>query len=123
MKTYNPLHAPTDKAKLASLIEAIRTNQEISPIVVNGDQAITGSHRVRAFEIAFEKYSNQEAGWEDTVEPSIPVVEIDDETLLAACNAVGADDFSEVLHFDDLYMAIERLTTDEELKAAVADQY
>jgi ParB-like chromosome segregation protein Spo0J len=123
MKTYNPLHAPVDKTKLASIIEAIRTNQAISPIVVSGEQAITGSHRIRAFEIAFEKYSNQEAGWEDTGEPSIPVVEIDDETLLAACNAVGADDFSEVVHYDDLYVEIERLTTDEELKAAVADQY
>lgn len=123
MKTYNPLHAPTDSAKLASIVEAIRTNQTITPIVINGEQAITGSHRVRAFEIAFEKYSNQEAGWEDTDEPSIPVVEIDDETLLAACKAVGADDFSEVVHYDDLYIEIEALATDDELKAAVADQY
>ena len=123
MKTYTPLHTPTDKAKLASLIEAIRLNQPIQPIVINGEQAITGSHRVRAFEIAFEKYRNQEAGWEDTAEPSIPVVEIDDETLVAACNAIGADDFSEVVHYDDLYIEIERLASGEELKAAVADQY
>jgi len=123
MKTYTPLHSPTDNAKLAAIIEAIRTHQTISPIVVIGEQAITGSHRVRAFEIAYEKYVNQELGWEDTNEPSIPAVEIDDETLTAACNAVGAEDFSEVVHYDDLYMEIERLATDDELKAAVADQY
>jgi hypothetical protein len=123
MKTYNPLHAPTDTAKLDALVEAIRTNQTITPVVVCGEQAITGSHRVRAFEIAFQKYRDQEAGWEDTEEPAIPVIEIDDETLMAACNAIGADEFGDVVHYDDLYIAIEEHTSDADLKAALEDQY
>jgi len=89
MNTYTPIHTPNDTEKLDSIIESIRRGKKITPVLVIGEQALTGSHRVRAFELAYEKYRNQEPGWEDTEEPVIPVVEIDEETLTAAFGAAG----------------------------------
>jgi|JI9StandDraft_2_1071091.scaffolds.fasta_scaffold03069_12 hypothetical protein len=123
MNTYTPIHTPNDTEKLDSIIESIRRGKKITPVLVIGEQALTGSHRVRAFELAYEKYRNQEPGWEDTEEPVIPVVEIDEETLTAACQVIGAESVADVVHFDELYAAIERVTDSDEIKSAVADQY
>lgn len=82
-------HAPTDPAKLASLIDAMRRDgwtEAIPAVIAIGDEAITGSHRIaaaketdtpiRAVDLIEEAVDIEATGW--TVEELLTVADDDD---------------------------------------------
>jgi len=86
MKTYNPPHDVTDSAKLASMIETIRTGGELPPVVVCGDMAFSGSHRIEAYRQAY-RLANAcvDGSWDEVDVGSVPAVEVSDECYCRAC--------------------------------------
>jgi hypothetical protein len=105
MTNYIPPHQPTDKAKLASLVEAIKSGAKITPVVVCGDIALTGSHRIAAFALA---------------KVSPPVIGIEEITLKKALILCAAKDISETSH--NLLCAALFAVCDGDAKDALADQ-
>jgi hypothetical protein len=124
MTHYQPPHEVTCEDKLASLIEAFRTNQDITPIAVQGDFAFTGSHRIEAHRQAYELWNTEAAGWdrEKTQEPVLEAIEVDDETYLAACAREGVEHHEQIGDYDAICSALYDATDDAELKAALEDQ-
>ena len=122
MKTYTEPHQVKDIDKLASLIEAYRTNQAITPIVVQGELAFTGSHRIAAHRQAWKLWNTEADGWEDASEPELESVEIDDETWHRACTLRGVDHLDELGDWNDLCSALYDASDDEDVKSALEDQ-
>jgi hypothetical protein len=124
MTNYNEPHAVRDETKLAALIEAYRTNQDISPIVVTGDTAITGSHRIAACRTAKQLWESEAAGWENSNEPVLRAVEISQDAWDKACKVhdVEDGDLWSIGDYNDLCQAIYAATDDGEVKAALEDQ-
>lgn len=122
MQTYNPPHIARDTEKLTALIEAIRTNQPITPIVIDGENAICGSHRIAAYEKAYKLWAAETKGWENTNEPVIPVVELMQSDIDAAIESVGGESWDDLGEWNDIVEAIYNVTDDTEVKAALADQ-
>ena len=118
MKHYNPPHPPTDKAKTLAMVEAIRQGQSLPPIVINGDNALTGSHRIAAYEIAWKLWDSQAPGWDDASEPTIEVIECSNEDL----DSVASNYDLATGDFNALASALYATTNDFGLKAALADQ-
>jgi hypothetical protein len=80
MKTYNPPHSPTDAAKLATMVEQIVFGHDLPPIVVSGETALTGSHRIAAYMRA----ERDERVERDLVIPAVEVSDIDVKRALVA---------------------------------------
>lgn len=47
---YNPPHEVRDTEKLSSMINALKSGQSLPPIIVCGEVAFSGSHRIAAHE-------------------------------------------------------------------------
>ena len=117
-----PLHGVRDPAKLASLVESFRTGRPVPAVVVQGETALTGSHRIAAHEIAWRAWSRQEEGWDDTEEPTLEMVEVSEDDYLAACRLLGISHHDEVEHFDLFAAALYTATEDDAVKAALVNQ-
>lgn len=93
----DPLHEPYNAAKVAELADALRANGwQGAPIVVAGEQAVTGSHRIAAA----TRLWNQ-----DGIEVEIPRIEISD-----LCELYGLDWDAITAEYDyDLYEAATAL--------------
>ncbi len=122
MKLYTPPHAPENEEKVASLIEAFRVGAKITPVVTQGLFAICGSHRIAAYEEAWQRWDMEEPGWENSPEPELDVVEIDDETWERACEQNGVEHLDDLWDFNDICRAVFDATDDEEIRSALADQ-
>lgn len=108
---YNPPHAATDREKLNGMIEALRLGRPLPPIVVVGQQAISGSHRIEAQDQARRLWANETEGWENSPEPKLEAIELDDVEV----------DFDE-LDFNMIASHVYRNTSSVEIKAALEDQ-
>ena len=73
---YQPPHEVRDQAKLNALVEILKNGGELPPVLVCGDRAYSGSHRLAAWEMM-------------DVEPS--VVEIDDAEYCEVMTALDLD--------------------------------
>lgn len=122
MQTYAEPHQVKDLDKLASLIEAYRTNQSITPIVVQGELAFTGSHRIAAHRQAWKLWNTEDDGWKDASEPELESVEIDDETWQRACTLRGVAHLDELGDWNDLCAALYDASDDDDVKSALQDQ-
>jgi hypothetical protein len=109
MATYpNPPHGVQDGDKLAAMVEALREGRPLPPIVSEpgGYNAICGSHRIAAWRAA-------------EAEPDVLVMSEADWS--AACTELGVDYLDEV-DYEDQCRAVAGVTTDPEIRAALADQ-
>lgn len=121
MRFFQPPHEPTDAAKLDAMVETIRTGGTLPPVVRIGAIALTGSHRIAAYEKAY-KLSNAIAdGWENVIVGEIPSVEISDAELRTALASIDCEYPDETDH-NTLCEAIYRTTTDDDVRNAIADQ-
>lgn len=121
MIRYIAPHDPVDQAKLAILTTAYRTGQPVTPVVVGGDVAFTGSHRLAAYWAAFEEWAQDEDG--DLLEPELETIEVSDEDYRAACDLLDISwhvDATDAVEFAE---ALYNVTGDEDLKAALKDQF
>ena len=73
---YQPPHEVRDQEKLNDLIEMLKNGGELPPVLVCGDRAYSGSHRLAAWEVM-------------GVEPS--VVEMSDEEYCQVMEALDLD--------------------------------
>lgn len=119
---YNAPHEARDNDKVNALVEAFRTGQEITPIVVQGETAFTGSHRIAAHLKARQLWNDGAAGWEDASEPELQAVEIDDETWERACEMRDVEHLDELGDYNELCQALYDATEDDDIKSALEDQ-
>lgn len=119
-----PPHEARDRSKIAALIESLRAGRLVPAVAVQGETALTGSHRVAAHERAWRAWSRGEEGWEDAPEPALDTVEVSEDDYLAACRLLGVGHHDEVRfeNFDLFAAALHAATGDDDLKAALADQ-
>ena len=73
---YQPPHEVRDQEKLNALVEILKNGGELPPVLVCGDRAYSGSHRLAAWELM-------------DVEPS--VVEMDDAEYCKVMEALDLD--------------------------------
>lgn len=73
---YQPPHEVRDQEKLNALVEILKNGGELPPVLVCGDRAYSGSHRLAAWELM-------------DVEPS--VVEMDDAEYCEVMEALDLD--------------------------------
>ena len=120
---YTPPHDATDGPKIDALVESYRTGQEVTPVLVYGDRALTGSHRIEAHRRASALWECSAPGWEDIDDhPQLSVVRMDDADWLAACESCGVDDLDDLSDHGAICAAIYHSTDDSRIRAALADQ-
>lgn len=101
-------HDVRDTAKLAAMVEVLRTGGSLPPVVVepNGVRALTGSHRI--------------AAWYELGQDA-DVLVLTDEQYAAACDYYGVEYLDE-LDMEDACRAVYETCGDDEIRAALADQ-
>jgi uncharacterized ParB-like nuclease family protein len=108
MTSYNQPHEVRDQNKLDSMIETLNNGGTLPAVIVCGNQAFTGSHRIAAWEAC---------GIEATV------IEISDEDYIATLTKMGLDwETDEVNDYNDFCSALYEVTDNEEIKNAIEDQ-
>jgi hypothetical protein len=122
MKHITPPHEVRDSEKLASIVESFRLGRPVPPVACQGPTALTGSHRIAAYEAAYESWDAGEEGWEDSPEPALETVEVSDEDYIAACKLIGHDPYEDIKEFSLFAAALHEATEDGNLKSALADQ-
>lgn len=109
MRFFNPPHEAEDQKKVEALVEAFRCGKEVTPVVVYGDDAYTGSHRIAAHAIAVENWES--GNWDFETYTDLPVVEIDDEEFAAAYDEydinITLENLLDNTSCDDLRSALE----------------
>ena len=104
--TPNPLHEVRDAEKLAGLMDSMTASGWVgAPVVVDGDWAITGAHRIAA---AMRLWNHER------IDIPIPRVEISD-----LCAVYGLDWAAHVEDSGDWYEAIRTIA--ERLPAVVVE--
>lgn len=121
MRTYNPPHKAHDDAKLASMMAMLRQGIDLPPIVVNGETALSGSHRIAAYQAAQKRRESLDLAWED-VPDRIPAVELSDADCQAAADYLGVEYLTDARDCNEVARAIHVTTTDPAVRAAIADQ-
>jgi len=108
MTRYLPPHKVTDPEKLQNMIDTLKSVGKLPAVVVFGDQAFSGSHRI--------------AAW-DACDLPHDAVEISDEDYIAALDRMGLDwERDDVKDYTDFCDALAAVTHDLDVKAAIADQ-
>lgn len=105
-----PPHEVTQSDKLVRLVQALKSGEPLTPVVVqpNGVTAICGSHRIAA---ALE------------TDDDIEVLTISDEDWAAALQELGVDDEDwDAVDWNTLCEAVFKTTIDERVRAALEDQ-
>ena len=106
---FQPPHEIKDPKKYLSMVKAIESGIKLPPIVVCGEQALSGSHRI--------------AAW-NACEEEIDYIEIGEDLYIAACESMGLDPlYDEVRDYDELCQQIYNLTDDNDVKEAIKDQF
>ncbi len=124
MTTYRTPHTPDNKVKLASMVAAIKSGETMPPLVVIGETAITGSHRIAAYDAANSLVeASTDDDWDSALPIEIPTVELCNDDYTQGMIAIGLDpSVDDPREFNDLCTAIYSLTDDCDVKAALADQ-
>jgi len=120
-QTYNPLHDVQDQNKFKQMVEALRQGETLSPIVADGDDLLTGSHRYAAYVQAWNNWNDEEPGWQETPEPYVQILEVDEQEMLSTYLVM---DVSPDL-WKDSHMVpttLYEITEDTEIRAALKDQ-
>ena len=73
---YQPPHEVRDQGKLNALVEILKNGGELPPVLVCGDRAYSGSHRLAAWELM-------------DVEPSVVEEATDLEEFLNVAQSLG----------------------------------
>lgn len=107
MTYYETPHEITDRSKAAGMIKTLRSGNTVPPIVVIGNQAITGSHRVYAA---------------NKTEIEIETVEVSDIDYLRACYVIDHDTHHDYPDINNFCAALFAVTDEQELKDALKDQ-
>lgn len=90
-----PPHLPTDEKKLAEMVYILETGGSLPPVLVNGEQAYSGSHRI--------------AAWE-AMEMDVEFVELDDDGYVAVMTELGLDPmYDTVYDFEPFLDAADEL--------------
>mgnify|MGYP006402691411 CR=1 FL=1 len=114
MKTYHPPHRWIDADKVSRLVATMLEHgmQAIPPIVVCGEIALTGSHRIAAYDKVLALGAELD---------EMQTVEIEDEDLRDALKVLDC----EYLHEAELNDVVEQLhaTAEGDLQAALSDQF
>ena len=102
-------HRATDESKLAALVAAYSTGETVPPVIVapNGYEAITGSHRIAAAEIAGV---------------DVPAIVLTEAEYTAASEYLGIDSLADATDHEEQCRAIYKTTDRAEVKAALQDQ-
>ncbi len=107
-RTYNPPHEVREPGKLASMVETLMSGGELPPIIVCGEQALSGSHRLAAWSAC-------------DMEPD--VIEIDESDLACAMAQCGLDPmYDEIDDYSELCRWLHDAATDDDVLAALEDQ-
>lgn len=109
MTDYQAPHEVRNEEKLQSMIATLQNGGQLPPVVVIGDYALTGSHRI--------------AAW-DACEMQAEIVELSDDDYVAACEELYGEvmTIDEIGDFSQFCEAIYNITADKEVKAALSDQ-
>ena len=107
--TIQAPHRASDGDKLVSLVAAYRAGETVPPVIVapNGYEAITGSHRIAAAEIAGV---------------DVPAIVLTEAEYTAACEYLGIDSLGDAVDHEEQCRAIYHTTDRAEVKAALQDQ-
>lgn len=119
---YNPPHAVARNASVESLVESFRLGRPVPAIAVYGEQAITGSHRIRAYDLAWTDWSRDSSGEGPENEPEIDVVEVPEIDIRNALLLIDKAYLCDVSEWHMLAQAIYLVTDDEDVKSALEDQ-
>lgn len=125
MTYFNPPHEIKDKAKLQSMIDTLEKGGQLPPVVVYGNDALTGSHRI--------------AAWV-AVDQDAQVVELTDkEFILATALSNGVDDLDindpddiefyhkhlaqDVCDYNEFCEALSKVSENSNVLEAIKDQF
>jgi len=115
MREFIPPHDVYDFAIMESMVDTLFRGEDLPPIVVNGDYALTGSHRIAAYEEYVDRTGS-------SIE--ISYVEIDDEILKKALEVFGVGSFQDIDMLCEFYKLLYNMLDDyPALKAALEDQF
>jgi len=103
------------------MMDVLRRGLHLPPIVVSGDQAFCGSHRIAAYEQASRLRDRLDEAWE-LVPQSIPALTLSDEDYESACEYLGVEYLTEVRDCNEVAQAIYETTTDAAIRSAMEDQ-
>ena len=107
-RTYEAPHEVRDEALLESMIQTLRNGGELPAIVVTGDTALTGSHRI--------------AAWAECDIDAV-AVECPDELYVAALESLGLDIYDSVNDYNEFCAALYDVAGDYPgLQDALEDQ-
>ena len=104
---YKPPHQMEDRSKVARMIKSIRSGDDLSPIVVNSAYAITGSHRIEAW---------------NRLDMEHDAVEMSDLDYLRACFICQCEVAEECGDWNLFVSAVYEITESDEVKSALKDQ-
>ena len=106
MTDYQAPHEADNKEKLNSMIKSLENGNELPAIIVIGEIALNGSHRLSAWS-AME------------IEPS--VVEISSDDYTATCESLFGDvvTIDEIYDFDEFCNTLYVITDDQDVKNAL----
>lgn len=121
---FNPPHEVRDEAKLQSMIATLQNGGKLPPVVVCGDDAFTGSHRLAAWEAC------------EITPDFLEISERDYILAVALMNGVNdlnlddPDDVeffhnhlnSEVNDYNAFCAALAKVSNSDDVKNAIADQ-
>ena len=92
---YQAPHEVRDQGKLESMIESLENGGELPPVLVCGEIAYSGSHRLAAWAAL-------------DIKPE--VIELDDEDIATAMHHVGLDPmYDEIQRFEEIEEALKEL--------------
>jgi len=112
-------HEVRDQEKLSSMIDTIVSGSHLPPVVVLGDTAFTGSHRIAAYLAVEKMIDNDEI---DIYVDEIPHVEIEDADYCSAMEDMDLEPGDDISDYNDFCAALYSITDDDGLKAALEDQ-
>ena len=92
---YQPPHEVRERSKLAGMIKTLRRGESLPPVLVCGDNALSGSHRL----VAWEKMGMQP-----------DVVEMSDEEYCATMVELGLDPmYGNIVDYEDFLITAAAL--------------
>jgi len=106
--TFQAPHEVRDEAKFANMVEILKSGGSLPPVVACGEIAFTGSHRLAAWAAC---------------DIDAEAVMIEDADYVAAMELMGLDPmYDDPNDLNELCEALYQVTTDNAVKAALADQ-
>lgn len=109
MKTFNPPHEVTDFSKFESMTQTLKDGGNLPAVVVAGENALTGSHRLAAW-IACDLDAEY--------------ISITDAEFNSAASHIGIDPMYDVVEdYSALCEALYHIVNDDDVKIALKDQF